>query len=92
MTADQPIIPDQSLDCENLLCPLPVLRARKRLLQMTMGEVLCLRATDPMTEIDLPHFCTEAGHRVISTQQDGRVHIYYICRGPDRSPAFDDVP
>ena len=91
MTADQPIIPDQSLDCENLLCPLPVLKARKRLLQMAMGEVLCLRATDPMAEIDLPHFCAEAGHSVISTQHDGRVQIYYIRRGPDRSLDFAKV-
>ena len=89
MTADQPIIPDQSLDCENLLCPLPVLKARKRLLQMAMGEVLCLRATDPMAEIDLPHFCAEAGHSLISAQQDGRVQIYYIRRGQDQSVMID---
>jgi tRNA 2-thiouridine synthesizing protein A len=52
---------DEEVDCEGLLCPLPVLRARKRLLAMAPGAVLRVRATDPMAAIDLPHFCTEAG-------------------------------
>lgn len=69
------------LDCEGLLCPLPVLRARKRLLAMRAGEVLTLRATDPMAAIDLPHFCAEAGHEMISTEEDGPVTVYRIRRG-----------
>ena len=84
MTADQPIIPDQSLDCENLLCPLPVLKARKRLLQMAMGEVLCLRATDPMAEIDLPHFCGQGGHDYLEGREDGAVVLHLIRRGVGR--------
>jgi tRNA 2-thiouridine synthesizing protein A len=76
--------PDATLDCEAMLCPLPVLKARKRLLQMAEGAVLCLRATDPMAAIDLPHFCAEAGHHLISTTQDGVVQIYLIRRGPDK--------
>lgn len=80
-----PLTPDQTLDCEAMLCPLPVLKARKRLLQMAEGSVLCVRATDPMAAIDLPHFCTEAGHRLIDTQHDGAVQIYHIRRGPDKS-------
>jgi tRNA 2-thiouridine synthesizing protein A len=74
--------PDETIDCEGMLCPLPVLKARKRLLQMSAGAVLCVRATDPMAAIDLPHFCTEAGHLLISTEQDGPVQIYFIQRGP----------
>jgi tRNA 2-thiouridine synthesizing protein A len=73
--------PDETIDCEGMLCPLPVLKARKRLLQMPAGAVLCVRATDPMAAIDLPHFCTEAGHALISTEQDGPAQIYFIQRG-----------
>lgn len=70
------------LDCEGLLCPLPVLRARKRLLSMAEGEVLEVRATDPMAAIDLPHFCAGAGHEVISQESLGPVTLYRIRRGP----------
>ncbi len=62
---------DVDLDCAGLLCPLPVLRARKRLLGMTAGQVLRLRATDPMAAIDVPHFCTEAGHVFLGAEVDG---------------------
>ena len=74
--------PDETIDCEGLLCPLPVLKARKRLLRMPPGAVLWVRATDPMAAIDMPHFCAEAGHRLVETLQDGAVQVYVIQRGP----------
>ena len=78
-------IPDVTLDCEGLLCPLPVLRARKALVAMSPGQILRLTATDRMAAIDLPHFCTEAGHRFLSAEEQGAVTAYLIERGP--SPA-----
>jgi tRNA 2-thiouridine synthesizing protein A len=69
---------DVEIDCEGLLCPLPVLRARKRLAAMLPGQVLCLRATDPMAAIDLPHFCAEAGHDFLGSEADGEVSRYLI--------------
>ncbi|TMV76892.1 sulfurtransferase TusA family protein [Thioclava sp. BHET1] len=50
------------LDASGLLCPLPVLRARKRLGQLAPGDLLQVIATDPAAAIDLPHFCQQAGH------------------------------
>ena len=72
---------DVELDCEGLLCPLPVLRARKLLIGMAPGAVLCLRASDAMAAVDLPHFCAGAGHDLIGTEVQGAVTRYYIRRG-----------
>jgi len=72
---------DAEIDCEGLLCPLPVLKARKRLMGMKPGQVLRIRATDAMAAIDLPHFCTQAGHAFLEARQDGPVGIYLIRRG-----------
>lgn len=72
---------DEMLDCEGLLCPLPVLRARKRLISLEPGRVLCVRATDAMARVDLPHFCAEAGHVYLGTAEDGAVTLHYIRRG-----------
>lgn len=66
------------LDATGLLCPLPVLKARKRLMGLPAGAHLRLRADDPAAVIDVPHFCAEAGHRLIETAQDGDVQIYVI--------------
>lgn len=72
---------DVEIDCEGLLCPLPVLRARKRLMAMQPGQVLAVRATDGMAAIDLPHFCAEAGHAFLEARQDGAVGVYLIRAG-----------
>ena len=68
------------LDLSGLLCPLPVLKARKRLLSMQPGEVLKVVATDPMSAIDMPHFCNEQGHALLDQQQDGPALIFRIRR------------
>jgi len=77
-------LPDHTLDCEGLLCPLPVLRAQRVLRGMAAGQVLALTATDRMAAIDLPHFCTQAGHDFLGAKTMGQVSRYWIRRGPDR--------
>ena len=72
---------DAEIDCEGLLCPLPVLRARKRLSTTALGAVLRVRATDAMAAIDLPHFCAEAGHEFLAATEEGAVSLYLIRVG-----------
>lgn len=78
---------DKDIDCEGLLCPLPVLRAAKVLRGMQPGQVLLVRATDRMAAIDLPHFCAQTGHQFIAATQDGAVGCYLIRRGDFDAPA-----
>ncbi|MCA0850140.1 sulfurtransferase TusA family protein [Salipiger thiooxidans] len=68
------------LDAVGLLCPLPVLKARKRLSQLATGEVLRILADDPAAVIDVPHFCKEAGHELLSMQDEGAVQVYLVRR------------
>jgi tRNA 2-thiouridine synthesizing protein A len=68
------------LDCTGLLCPLPVLRTRKKLLAMTTGQILWVLATDPMAAIDLPHFCSQAGHSYLGcTAVEGATRYMIAC-------------
>ncbi|KFI33044.1 hypothetical protein CG51_15930 [Haematobacter missouriensis] len=69
---------DEDLDARDLRCPLPVLRAQKRLAHLTPGKVLRLRATDPMSRIDIPHFCTETGHRLLESHESGEEITFLI--------------
>lgn len=71
----------ETLDATGLLCPLPVLKARKRLERLTPGETLHLYADDPAAVVDVPHFCTEAGHALVETSQEGAAHLYVIRKG-----------
>jgi len=71
----------KTLDAVGLLCPLPVLKARKRLQSLKTGEDLTVLADDPAAVIDVPHFCAEAGHVLMSSDLDGPVQTYVIRKG-----------
>ncbi len=72
---------DETLDTCGLLCPLPVLKARKRLQGMAVGAVLRVEADDPVAVIDLPHFCDEAGHGLLMAQTEATPQVYLIRKG-----------
>lgn len=69
---------DHELDALGLLCPLPVLKARKRLAALPPGAVLRVLADDPAAEVDVPFFCSESGHDLIATGKEGRATVYLI--------------
>lgn len=56
------------LDARGLRCPLPVLKARKRLGEIPDGATLEVIADDPAAWIDMPHFCAEAGHALLESR------------------------
>ncbi|MEM8851296.1 MAG: sulfurtransferase TusA family protein [Pseudomonadota bacterium] len=55
-------MPDLEVDALGLLCPLPVLRLKKRMIPLPSGATILLLADDPAAHVDVPHFCAEAGH------------------------------
>ena len=71
----------EDLDAIGLICPLPVLRARRVLAAMAPGSLLRLSTTDPAAVVDVPHFCAEAGHELISQATEGTVQVWVIRRG-----------
>lgn len=72
---------DTTVDATGLLCPLPVLKARKAIKAMAKGQVLCLIATDPAAHIDVPHFCAEAGHTFIGVREDSGELRFFVRKG-----------
>ncbi len=69
---------DDEIDARSLLCPLPVLKARKRLKGMEAGQVLKLVADDPAAVIDVPHFCNEQGYELVDVVTEGGVRQYFM--------------
>lgn len=72
---------DDDLDALGLLCPLPVLKARKRLKSLESGQVLRVQATDPAAVIDIPHFCAEQGHTLLAQEDHDSASHYFIRKG-----------
>ena len=67
-----------TIDARGLLCPLPVLKARKRLQSMAKGEELHVLADDPAALIDMPHFCAEQGHTLVRSEPRDGACLYVI--------------
>ncbi len=72
---------DAELDALGLLCPLPVLKARKRLQALAPGQVLRMLADDPAAIVDVPHFCAEAGHDLLTIEDATDGQVYLIRKG-----------
>ena len=66
------------LDVKGLLCPLPVLKARKRLKDLAVDTILKVDATDPASVIDFPHFCNESGHALINHDEQDGTYSFWI--------------
>ncbi len=69
---------DDTLDTCGLLCPLPVLKAAKRLRAMSPGQTLKVLADDPAAIIDVPHFCAEQGYTLLHSDDSDGTQSYLI--------------
>lgn len=69
---------DATLDARGLICPMPVLKAKRALNDVPEGGVLKVLATDPGSVADMKSFCEMTGNRLVSSQQEDDVFIYLI--------------
>ncbi|MBC9246112.1 sulfurtransferase TusA family protein [Paracoccus sp. 11-3] len=81
------------IDARGMLCPLPVLRLRKALLSLPVGGQVRMIVTDTMALVDVPHFCSDAGHALISvTEIADRQHEFVVARGLSAPLAASGLP
>ncbi len=71
---------DQILDAKGLNCPLPILRAKKTLKDMTTGSTLQILATDPGSVKDFEAFCRATGNQLLESKIDGKIYQFLIKR------------
>ena len=67
-----------TLDARGLLCPLPVLKVQKRMRALPEGAVLTVLTDDPAAQIDVPHYCTESGNRLVEAVDHEGGHLFRI--------------
>lgn len=61
----------EELDTTGYRCPVPVIRAEAALRKLSDGFSLKIFADDPLAAIDIPHFCKEAGHKIVRLENEG---------------------
>ncbi|HBQ35947.1 MAG TPA: preprotein translocase subunit TatB [Rhodobacteraceae bacterium] len=72
---------DEEIDAIGLLCPLPVLKLRKRLKVHKNGAVVRLLADDPAAVIDVAHFCAQSGHELLEQTDTTQGQAYLLRKG-----------
>ncbi len=71
---------DKELDARGLNCPLPILRAKKALTDMTSGQVLKILATDPGSIKDFQAFSKQTGNELLSSDTVEKEFIFFMKR------------
>jgi tRNA 2-thiouridine synthesizing protein A len=68
---------DKELDARGLNCPLPILRCKKALADMSPGQVLRIVATDPGSMKDFQAFSRQTGNQLLSSEElNGEFRFY----------------
>ena len=68
----------ERLDARDMNCPLPILKTRKAINQLAIGEVLEVTATDPGSVTDMAAFCSQTGNRLVSSNEAGSCFTFLI--------------
>ncbi|MFM7850115.1 MAG: sulfurtransferase TusA family protein [Rubrivivax sp.] len=71
---------DKELDTRGLNCPLPILKAKKALADMSSGQVLKVMATDPGSVRDFQAFARQTGNDLVQQDTAGAEFIHYLRR------------
>jgi len=71
---------DKELDTRGLNCPLPILKAKKALADMSSGEVLKVMATDPGSVRDFQAFARQTGNELVQQDTAGQEFVHYLRR------------
>ncbi|WP_286830100.1 MULTISPECIES: sulfurtransferase TusA family protein [Kordiimonas] len=69
------------LDVTGMLCPMPVLRTRRKLDDLSPGDMLLVEASDPAVVQDMPAFCSMAGHTLVMARVEGEKYLFEIRKG-----------
>ena len=71
---------DKELDTRGLNCPLPILKAKKALADMSSGEVLRVMATDPGSVRDFQAFARQTGNDLVQQDTVGQEFVHFLRR------------
>ncbi|HQU63614.1 MAG: sulfurtransferase TusA family protein [Burkholderiales bacterium] len=69
---------DLELDARGLVCPLPILRTKQSLANMTQGQILKIVATDPGAVIDFQVFAEQTGNALLSMSETDQEFVFFL--------------
>ena len=53
------------MDLSGLKCPIPIIKAHRKISKLASGSVLIVTCTDPLAQYDFPDYCNSTGHKLL---------------------------
>jgi len=70
----------RELDARGLNCPLPILKAKKALAEMTSGQLLRVLSTDPGSVRDFQAFARQTGNELVEQTSTASEYAHLLRR------------
>ena len=77
---------DKEVDARGLNCPLPILKAKRALADMSSGQLLRVVSTDAGSLRDFQAFARQTKHELVDQQTVGSDFIHVLKRKADPAP------
>ncbi len=77
---DSVIQVDREIDARGLNCPLPILRTKKALNDMSSGQVVRIMATDPASVRDFEAFARQTGNQLVGQSEQDGAFVFLLRR------------
>lgn len=78
LLAAQPIVPDKSIDCLGLFCPMPIVKTQEALRPMAMSQVLEMLSDDPSSDPDMKSWARRTGNQLLEVSKNGAVYRFLV--------------
>ena len=72
---------DKTLDAKGLLCPMPLLKAKRVIDTLEPSQILEILGSDEGSKVDLPGWCKRVGHTYLGVNEEGNYFKFYIKKG-----------
>ena len=72
------ITPNKKIDCTGLFCPMPIVKTRDAMREMTVGQVLEMLSDDPASDADMKSWAQRTGNELLEVSRDGGLYRFLI--------------
>jgi tRNA 2-thiouridine synthesizing protein A len=69
---------DKEFDASGLSCPLPIVKTKKALNDMSSGQVLKITSTDRGSVADMAAFAEQTGNSLLSSTEEGGKYVFLM--------------
>ncbi len=70
--------PNVTLDNSGLACPMPIIKTKKAMDSLQIGQILKMIATDPGSVSDVQAWVSKTGQELLKHETEGDKYVFYI--------------